>query len=432
MALGACGDDVVGGEGSGSSSSTSSSGTSGETLPPTTAESSGTDSETSSSSGEGSSSGSDSTGGPTTGSSSGSGEGTGSSSGDDSSSSTGTAEVLCGDDLSAPGEFCFEIVAIDGIVGGDRGIEVLDVDGDGDIDIVTGSNVIRADDAGGYVVTTPLPGGSFIAAGQLDADGTAEVAIPGSDTLGIHHLNDDGGVASTDVYAFGGSNGYAAKIGDLVGGADLDVAVAALSSASVQVYENTAGVLTPLAPLSLSGFGARHVEISDLDADGNGDLIVAEDGSALTVFLGTGGAFAAPTTTATSGLFTTISIGDVNNDDVPDIVGASPTGMFAQVLYGDGDGGIASTQLVPLPVGPRAVGVGDFNSDGIADLVAVDYEDSTDLVVLLGEGDQNFAEPEVIVFPTWGHDLAVADVNDDGVDDVVVYGNGIGILRSTL
>ena len=114
------------------------------------------------------------------------------------------------------------------------------------------------------------------------------------------------------------------------------------------------------------------------------------------------------------------------------LIGSASSGGFAELHYSDGAGGFAGSQIVPLPVGPRAVGVGDFNSDGIADLVAVDYEDSTDMVVLLGEGDQNFAEPEVVPFPTWAHDLAVADVNDDGVDDVVVYGAEIGVLRSTL
>ncbi len=418
---------TVSGESEGGSSSTtgaSSSSTSETASGPSS--SSGVDE----SSSEGSSTTDSSSGGESSSTSDGSSS---SSSGEESSSSSGEAEALCGDGIAAAGEFCYETVAIDIAATGDRGIALVDFNDDGRVDFVTGTYVVEATDDG-YVASDPLPGGPFIAAGQLDDDPGVEVAIPDGDVLEIHHLTAEGTVGSVDAYPFGGTSGYAAIIGQFSGGEESDVAVVGLNAGSVSLYENTpdgATPLTALASISFGGFGARHVELADFDDDGNNDLVVAQEGASLSLFMGTGGGFTAASTMNTSSLYTTITVGDANDDGLPDVIGSAASGGFAEIHYSDGVGGVAGSQIVPLPVGPRAVGVGDFNSDGVADLVAVDYEDTTDLVVLFGEGDQNFAEPEVVPFPTWAHDLAVADVNDDGVDDVVVYGADIGVLRST-
>lgn len=419
-----CGSTVAGESEGGSSSSTGAGSSSTSETASGSSSSSGVD--------ESSTGGSSSSGGEDSSSTS---EGTSSStSGGESSSSTGEADALCGDGIAAAGEFCYETVAIDIAATGDRGIALVDFNDDGRVDFVTGTYVVEATDDG-YVASDPLPGGPFIAAGQLDDDPGVEVAIPDGDMLEIHHLTAEGTVASVDAYPFGGTSGYAAIVGQFTGGEESDVAVVGLNAGSVSLYEHTPEGVTPLtalASISFGGSGARHVELADFDDDGNNDLVVAHDSASLSVFMGTGGGFAAAATMNTSSLYTTITVGDANDDGLPDVIGSAASGGFAELHYSDGAGGASGSQIVPLPVGPRAVGVGDFNNDGIADLVAVDYEDTTDLVILFGEGDQNFAEPEVVPFPTWAHDLAVADVNDDGVDDVVVYGADIAVLRSTL
>ncbi|MEM6291929.1 MAG: VCBS repeat-containing protein [Myxococcota bacterium] len=437
-----CGDDVAadtdGGSGSssGTTSETSTSSTSGSTTATSTA--SGTTSATGTDSSGSTSMASTGAESDTDGTSSSSG-GDGSSSGgsESGSSSTGAAEILCDDGTPAPGEFCYEAVLIYIPSAEGRGVEVLDVDGDDDLDIVTGSLVVRAE-ADDYVVTSPLPGGTYIAAGLLDDDAMADVVGLDSDEVPIYEVDAAGQASLSVSLPFGGSVAYAAKVGQLLGGPELDIAVVGLNGSSVSLYVNTPegpSLFTALAPVSHGGSGARHVEIGDLDDDGVSDLIVAHDGAGLSILLGTGATYTAPQQIATSGLYTTISLSDVNGDDVLDIVGASPSGQFAEIQYGDGDGGIASAQIVPLPVGPRAVGIGDFDNDGRADLVAVSYipddDEAPQLAIRFGEGEQGFSEPQVQAFGTWADDIAIADMNDDGVDDVVVFGQDIGILLST-
>ncbi len=355
---------------------------------------------------------------------------TGSTTGADSgSSSSGEGVIMCDDGIVVAGEFCFVDLAIAGVFG-NRGLEVLDVDDDGDLDIVTGTSVVRANGDGTYAVTSPMPGGPFIAAGQLDADALAEVAIPQDTTLELHHLDAAGGVSAVDVYAFAGDFGYAAKVGDLLGSPEPDVAVVALFDGALQVFINDAGVLSPQLPIYV-GSGSRHVEIADLDGDGLSDLIVAEEGAQVSLLLNDGLGFGPASSRATSGLYTTLSVADVDLDGVPDLIGASPTGGFAEILYGDGVGGIGSDQLVPVPVDPRAIGIGDFDSDGIPDLVAPSYESGTDLAIVLGEGGGSFAAPFTVAFPAWAHDVEIADLNEDGVDDVAIYGDSVALLLST-
>jgi hypothetical protein len=87
-----------------------------------------------------------------------------------------------------------------------------------------------------------------------------------------------------------------------------------------------------------------------------------------------------------------------------------------------GDGGVM-WKTATLPTGtttPIDVTAGDFNQDGIIDLV-VASEASNDVVVFAGNGDGTFAAAgapiAVCVGPTA---LTVADFDDDGKDDVVV------------
>ena len=95
-----------------------------------------------------------------------------------------------------------------------------------------------------------------------------------------------------------------------------------------------------------------------------------------------------------------------------------------------------------------AVAVGDFNMDGIPDLVVANWQDHT-LSVLLGNGDGTF-KPQ-ITFPVGDGPLAspvsgflylaVGDLNHDGIPDVVVsiqstqmayvlLGNGDGTFQA--
>jgi trimeric autotransporter adhesin len=122
-----------------------------------------------------------------------------------------------------------------------------------------------------------------------------------------------------------------------------------------------------------------------------------------------GGADAAPV----------VAIGDFNGDGIPDIVN-SPFGGIA-ILLGNGDGTFAAPLVPDVDSGDgiNAICVGDFNGDGITDLLIED-EDTGKLTVLLGKGDGTFTVGQSM--PCFRASLAVADFNGDGKIDVALSG----------
>jgi hypothetical protein len=140
--------------------------------------------------------------------------------------------------------------------------------------------------------------------------------------------------------------------------------------------------------------------------------------------------------------FAPIAVGDFNNDGIPDIVAADG------VHLGIGDGTFqapsASGALVPAADGPTAIATGDFDDlNGNRSLgVAVACSATDSVAILLGNGEGTFQPaqainlppgsfPDAIVagyFTNSGHlDLAVAD--GESGDVTILLGNGEGTFR---
>ena len=128
-----------------------------------------------------------------------------------------------------------------------------------------------------------------------------------------------------------------------------------------------------------------------------------------------------------------VAVGDFNRDGIPDLVVANAyqggSVGTVSILLGNGDGTFrASTEFDAGGAETTAVAVGDFNGDGKPDLVVAndgDLAGPSNVAVLLGNGDGTFMP--AVVFPTnRGTDsVAVADFNGDGKLDFVA-GTSIG------
>ena len=140
--------------------------------------------------------------------------------------------------------------------GGIGGMETVDIDMDGDIDIVSDSHVLENDGSGGFTVLEDWGTARYdVAIGDLDGDGSPDVVRTGSP--GEVWLNDGSGNLADSGQPFGGSaEPRAIALADVDGDGDLDI-LTAVFDAPNRVYLNSAidGTASARAIPSLSAWG---------------------------------------------------------------------------------------------------------------------------------------------------------------------------------
>jgi hypothetical protein len=115
---------------------------------------------------------------------------------------------------------------------------------------------------------------------------------------------------------------------------------------------------------------------------------------------------------------------DFDGDGFRDLAIGSDVDVL--LYHGHGNGSLNSTPAVWTGSGVMAVGSGDLNKDGRADLlISTANGAANSIVVLLGNGNGTFLSPTIIAL---AHEaprgLLVRDFNADSNPDILEYGNG--------
>jgi hypothetical protein len=141
-----------------------------------------------------------------------------------------------------------------------------------------------------------------------------------------------------------------------------------------------------------------------------------------------------------------VNRGDFNNDGIPDIVvgnNGGTGGYGISILLGKGDGRFQSPLNAALGVGTFDMTVGDFNGDGKLDVAVAGYIGSQQnaIQILLGKGDGTFTKGQTIVLPfnAAAGAITTADFNGDGKLDlalgsqqlIIYQGTGTGTFTQT-
>lgn len=113
-------------------------------------------------------------------------------------------------------------------------------------------------------------------------------------------------------------------------------------------------------------------------------------------------------------------VGDFNGDGIPDVIVGDEDGSLIELL-GDGTGNLVSAGEVGRVGSVVSIAENDFNHDGIPDMAVLDTRDRL-VTVLLGTGKGSFKAAWAFALPLQGavFHIAAADFNGDGLPDLAI------------
>jgi hypothetical protein len=274
-------------------------------------------------------------------------------------------------------------------------------------------------------------GDPAVAVGDFNGDGNLDLAVTNSGFFDPFH-QDPGGLTvflGNGDGTFGPPHTYPAGTGpesvvvaDVNGDGHPDLVVGNGSKELSVLLGNGDGTFQAPRNSAIPDY-PKSLVTGDFNNDGFPDLAI-RGANDLYVLLGNGdGTFQPAVKYSTDGAPRGLVVGDLNGDGQLDLAATTWQGNSADqisVLLGNGDGTFQPAVNSATPPGPAAFVVADSNGDGTPDLAVLT---AAGLSILFGNGDGTF-QPG----PTYasGHPnlVATGDFNGDGLPDVVATDYG--------
>jgi hypothetical protein len=326
-----------------------------------------------------------------------------------------------------------------------EGIAVGDFNNDGKLDFATAdygsgtATISLGDGAGGFSIPNGSPmtvigRPTSIVTGDFNGDGKLDLMVAGNNTgsSAAQYMvllgNGTGGFSAGPVQALTGAAATSGDLqlvtGDFNGDGLLDVAIANSFGRAVAVMLGSGtGAFTLKAILNLPdtpGY-AEHLAVGDFNGDGKLDLAVPEYETGKTIiYLGDGlGNFNTSAAFAITepGLDVyAVCAGDFNGDGIIDLVGGSTEGLV-WLHAGLGNGNFAPAVSFGS-ASTTALVCRDFNGDGKLD-VAVGSAVGNNVTIYLGEGNGQFIQGMTLPAADHVKGLVSGDFTNSGRLDLV-------------
>ena len=341
-----------------------------------------------------------------------------------------------------------------------QSLEVVDIDGDGAMDVLT-----RADDGyeaatGSYLrssggllnlgstidmVAMNNPENTFLAM-DIDRGERSEVIAHAGDRLEL--LHGEWGYYPQDPYLIDSSGcmpqarpAYVVASGDINGDGYPDLAYSTVCEDRIEVRLGLpAGGLD--LPIASSIANAARLFVTEINGDGFDDIVMSAmehspdlDGAVLVALSNGDGTFESPVVVATGLVHEEqeklLAVGDINGDAYSDIVTVNE-GMLTLIGPSESDP-LATRFAITNAENAYGVAIGDINNDGRNDILFETSDNGGRFGFLLQNSDGSWAD---VIYHSTQHlrqkprGSRLADVNTDGMTDIIYidHNDEVGVM----
>jgi uncharacterized repeat protein (TIGR01451 family) len=317
------------------------------------------------------------------------------------------------------------VAALDGPVT----VHALDVDGDGDTDVVSGSYYgtevawYENDGSQGFTphtITTTADGVRSVLAVDVDGDGDVDVLCASRYDHTVAWYENDGSQSFTEHTITTAANGaFSVYAADVDGDGDTDVLSASVLGDTVAWYENDGAQSFTTHTITTAADGVRSVFAADVDGDGDTDVLSASFDDDTVAWYENDGAqsfTAHALTTAADGARSVFAC-DLDGDGDVDVLSTAVNDDSVTWYENDGAQGFTAHDVTTGADGAQSVLAADVDADGDTDILSASIGGDT-VAWYENDGSQGFATRTIAAAGFAGAVFA-ADVDGDGDLDVL-------------
>ncbi|WP_431109263.1 T9SS type A sorting domain-containing protein [Winogradskyella poriferorum] len=319
-----------------------------------------------------------------------------------------------------------------------------DMDGDGDMDVLSASSggnskiawYENLDGQGSFgsqnIITTSVIGASSVFSIDIDGDGDMDVLSASwwDDKIAWYENLDGLGTFGPQIIISNNAD-YANSVyaKDLDGDGDIDVLSASTSDNKLAWYENTDG-FGSFGPeqIIVSNFSkAYSVHSEDLDGDGDMDVLGSSRYVGVKWYenLDGNGSFGSGQNIASSAFSFSVNTSDIDNDGDMDVVYSNRDWATGWCENTDGQGTFVNHLITNAGSGNSNAIAKDIDDDGYLDLITSDIDNDEIRWYKSLDGQGNFGEGRIMPLTVDGPQaIHCSDLDGDGDKDLLSISSG--------
>ena len=311
-----------------------------------------------------------------------------------------------------------------------RSVTSADVDGDGDIDVLSASfnddKIAWYENDGSenftaHTISTAADGAFSMTTADVDGDGDIDVLSASFNDNKIAWYENDGSENFT-AHTISTTASFARSVStaDVDGDGDIDVLSASYADSKIAWYENDGNENFTAHTISTTADGATSVSSVDVDGDGDIDVLSASIFDDKIAWYENDGSenFTAHTISTNADGAYSVTTADMDGDGDIDVLSASYVDNKIAWYENDGSENFTAHNISTAADNAYSVTTADVDGDGDIDVLSASYNDDK-IAWYENDGSENFTAHTISTAADGARSVTTADVDGDGDIDVL-------------